>query len=51
MDHVTEQTLALSVTGSRAKAVTTSYTCGESFGFNQPVYLAEPDTRSGQMDL
>lgn len=42
--HVTEQTLALSVTGSRAKAVTTSYTCGESFGFNQPVYLAEPDT-------
>lgn len=42
--HVTEQTLALSVTGSRAKAVTTSYICGESFGFNQPVYLAEPDT-------
>ena len=42
--HVTEQTLALSVTGSRAKAVTTSYTCGESFGFNQPIYLAEPDT-------
>lgn len=42
--HVTEQTLALSVTGSRARAVTTSYTCGESFGFNQPVYLAEPDT-------
>ena len=42
--HVTEQTLALSVTRSRAKAVTTSYTCGESFGFNQPIYLAEPDT-------
>ena len=42
--HVTEQTIVLSVTGSRAKAVTTSYTCGESFGFNQPVYLAEPDT-------
>ena len=42
--HVTEQTLALSVTGSRARAVTTSYTCGKSFGFNQPVYLAEPDT-------
>ena len=41
---MTEQTLALSVTGSRAKAVTTSYTCGESFGFNQPIYLAEPDT-------
>lgn len=42
--HVTEQTIVLNVTGSRAKAVTTSYTCGESFGFNQPVYLAEPDT-------
>ena len=42
--HVTEQKLELSVIGSRAKAVTTSYTCGESFGFNQPVYLAEPDT-------